>query len=63
MLAGTPAQGPRLAPLSRCPANGPLAWPRPPRPLLQLRHRAEELRRSIDRIIHTLQFAADRVQW
>lgn len=30
---------------------------------VQLRNRAEDLRRSIERIIHTLEFAADRVQW
>lgn len=31
--------------------------------LSALRNRAEDLRRSIDRLIHTMQFAADRLQW
>ena len=30
---------------------------------LQLRSRAEEVKRSIERMIQALQFAADRLQW
>lgn len=30
---------------------------------LQVRSRAEELKRSLDQVIQGLQFAADRVQW
>lgn len=30
---------------------------------LQVRARAEELKRSLDQIIQNLQYAADRVQW
>lgn len=34
----------------------------PLRPL-QVRARAEELKRSLDQIVQSLQYAADRVQW
>lgn len=41
-------------------------WPSSPHPhlvCLQVRARAEELKRSLDQIIQSLQYAADRVQW
>lgn len=46
-----------------CTRGAPGPAPRTHLVCLQVRARAEELKRSLDQIIQSLQYAADRVQW